>query len=117
LIGGTEATATKQKPNSRRRRNSNKSILRLSDLEHAKAAVLNSLNSVDVKRIIVTPSVRRFDELFELTRPTLQPHENDQWIEFILWCRLWLFAALPDSEMRNQVLHVLQVQLDLGNIG
>jgi hypothetical protein len=61
--------------------------------------------------------VRRFDELFELTRPTLQPHENDQWIEFIiLWCRLWLFAALPDSEMRNQVLHVLQVQLDLGNI-
>jgi hypothetical protein len=62
--------------------------------------------------------VRRFGELFELTRPTLQPDENDQWIEFIiLWCRLWLFAALPDPEMRNQVLHVLQIQLDLGNIG
>jgi hypothetical protein len=61
--------------------------------------------------------VRRFDELFELTRPTFQPHENDQWIKFIiLWCRHWLFAALPDPEMRNQVLHVLQVQLDLGNI-
>ncbi|MCU1242087.1 MAG: hypothetical protein JWO71_2813 [Candidatus Acidoferrum typicum] len=40
----------KQKPSSRRRRNSTKSILRLPDLEHAKAAVLNSLNSVDAKR-------------------------------------------------------------------
>jgi site-specific recombinase XerD len=35
----------KQKPSSRRRRNSTKSILRLPDLEHAKAAVLNSLDS------------------------------------------------------------------------
>src|ERR1039457_5861834 len=40
----------KQKPSSRRRRNSTKSILRLPDLEHAKAAVLNSLNSMDAKR-------------------------------------------------------------------
>jgi hypothetical protein len=40
----------KQKPSSRRRRNSNKAILRLPDLEHAKAAVLNSLNSTDAKR-------------------------------------------------------------------
>jgi hypothetical protein len=40
----------KQKPNSRRRRNSTKSILRLPDLEHAKAAMLNSLNSADAKR-------------------------------------------------------------------
>jgi site-specific recombinase XerD len=40
----------KQKPSSRRRRNSAKSILRLPDLEHAKAAVLNSLNSTDAKR-------------------------------------------------------------------
>src|ERR1017187_2986690 len=40
----------KQKPSSRRRRNSTKSVLRLPDLEHAKAAVLNSLNSVDAKR-------------------------------------------------------------------
>ena len=40
----------KQKPSSRRRRNSTKSILRLPDLEHAKAAVLNSLNSADAKR-------------------------------------------------------------------
>ena len=40
----------KQKLNSRRSRNSNKSILRLPDLEHAKAAVLNSLNSTDAKR-------------------------------------------------------------------
>ena len=35
----------KQKPSSRRRRNSYKSDLRLPDLEHAKAAVLNGLNS------------------------------------------------------------------------
>ena len=40
----------KQKPSSKRRRNSTKSILRLPDLEHAKAAVLNSLDSVDAKR-------------------------------------------------------------------
>src|SRR5471032_2751181 len=40
----------KQKPSSRRRRSSAKSILRLPDLEHAKAAVLNSLNSTDAKR-------------------------------------------------------------------
>jgi site-specific recombinase XerD len=40
----------KQKPSSRRRHNSTKSILRLPDLEHAKAAVLNSLNSAGAKR-------------------------------------------------------------------
>ena len=40
----------KQKPSSRRRRSSAKSVLRLPDLEHAKAAVLNSLNSADAKR-------------------------------------------------------------------
>ena len=40
----------KQKPSSRRRRNSTKSVLRLPDLEHAKAAVLNSFNSTDAKR-------------------------------------------------------------------
>ena len=39
-----------QKPSSRRRRSSTKSVLRLPDLEHAKAAVLNSLNSADAKR-------------------------------------------------------------------
>jgi hypothetical protein len=47
----------KQKPSSRRRRDSNKSILCLPDLEHAKARVLNSLNSLDAKRVIVTPSM------------------------------------------------------------
>src|SRR6195256_6840091 len=40
----------KQKPSSRRRRSSTKSVLRLPDLEHAKAAVLNSLNSADARR-------------------------------------------------------------------
>src|ERR1700736_2839963 len=40
----------KQKPSSRRKRSSAKSVLRLPDLEHAKAAVLNSLNSADAKR-------------------------------------------------------------------
>ena len=40
----------KLKPSSRRKRSSTKSILRLPDLEHAKAAVLNSLNSTDAKR-------------------------------------------------------------------
>lgn len=40
----------KLKSSSRRKRNSTKSILRLPDLEHARAAVLNSLNSADAKR-------------------------------------------------------------------
>lgn len=40
----------KQKPASRRKLSSTKSVLRLPDLEHAKAAVLNSLNSTDAKR-------------------------------------------------------------------
>ena len=40
----------KQKPSSKKTHTSTKSILRLPDLEHAKAAVLNSLNSVDAKR-------------------------------------------------------------------
>src|SRR3984893_18707551 len=44
-IGGTEAAVMKQKPRSRnrRKRSSNKSVLHLPDLEHDKAAVLNSL--------------------------------------------------------------------------
>jgi hypothetical protein len=40
----------KEKPSSRRKRSSAKSVLRLPDLEHAKSAVLNSLNSADAKR-------------------------------------------------------------------
>src|SRR5881275_1925777 len=40
----------KRKPHARRKRSSTKSVLRLPDLEHAKAAVLNSLNSADAKR-------------------------------------------------------------------
>jgi hypothetical protein len=39
-----------QKSSSRGRRTSIKSVLRLPDLEHAKAAVLNSLTSADAKR-------------------------------------------------------------------
>jgi hypothetical protein len=40
----------KRNPSSKRRRSSTKSALRLPDLEHAKAVVLNSLNSTDAKR-------------------------------------------------------------------
>src|SRR2546427_4057850 len=40
----------KRKPYSRRKRTTTKSVLRLPDLEHAKAAVLNSLTSADVQR-------------------------------------------------------------------
>jgi hypothetical protein len=40
----------KQKPSSRRRRGSTKSVQPLPDLEHAKAAVFNSLNSADARR-------------------------------------------------------------------
>jgi hypothetical protein len=52
LIGGTEATATGHEAEAKfqKKRSSNKSVLRLPDLEHAKAAVLNSLNSADAKR-------------------------------------------------------------------
>jgi hypothetical protein len=40
----------KRNPSSKRRGSSTKSVLRLPDLEHANAAVLNSLNSADAKR-------------------------------------------------------------------
>src|SRR5216117_4085217 len=40
----------KRKPYSRRKRTTTKSILCLPDLEHAKAAVLNSLTSADAQR-------------------------------------------------------------------
>ena len=40
----------KRKPHSRGKRTTTKSILRLPDLEHAKAAVLNSLSSRDAQR-------------------------------------------------------------------
>jgi hypothetical protein len=40
----------KQKPTSRRELSSTKSVLRLPDLECAKAAVLNSFSSADAKR-------------------------------------------------------------------
>src|SRR5438309_7378679 len=40
----------KTKLYSRKKRSCTKSVLRLPDLEHAKAAVLNSLNSTDAKR-------------------------------------------------------------------
>ena len=40
----------KRKPYSQRKRTTAKSVLRLPDLEHAKAAVLNSLTSLDAQR-------------------------------------------------------------------
>jgi hypothetical protein len=40
----------KRKSHSRARRNTTKSVLQLPDLEHAKAAVLNSLTSPDAQR-------------------------------------------------------------------
>jgi hypothetical protein len=40
----------KRKPHSRRKRTTTKFVLRLPDLEHAKAAVLNSLISLDAQR-------------------------------------------------------------------
>jgi hypothetical protein len=43
----------KRKPYSRGKRTTTKSVLRLPDLEHAKAAVLNSLASLDAQREFV----------------------------------------------------------------
>jgi hypothetical protein len=40
----------KRKPHLRTKRTTTKSVLRLPDLEHAKSAVLNSLNSLDAQR-------------------------------------------------------------------
>jgi hypothetical protein len=50
LIGGEEAIDKKRKSHPRTRRTTTKSVLRLPDLEHAKAAVLNSLTSPDAQR-------------------------------------------------------------------
>jgi hypothetical protein len=46
----------KRKSHSRARQYTTKSVLRLPDLEHAKAAVLHSLNSSGAKGVIGTPS-------------------------------------------------------------
>ncbi len=46
----------KQKPRSRADRKKAKTVLRLPDLEHAKAAVLNSLTSPDAQRGTATQS-------------------------------------------------------------
>ena len=46
----------KQKPSSKRRRSSTKSVLRLPDLEHAKAAVLNSLTTAVTVASVTTSS-------------------------------------------------------------
>ena len=40
----------KRKPHSRGKRTTTKSVLRLPDLEHAKASVLNSLTNPDARR-------------------------------------------------------------------
>ena len=51
LIGGMETPVMKRKSHTRTNRTTTtKSVLRLPDLEHAKAVVLNSLNSADAKR-------------------------------------------------------------------
>ena len=47
----------KRKPHSRTKRSTTKSILRLLDLEHAKAAVLSSLTSLDAQRGYRHPSM------------------------------------------------------------
>jgi hypothetical protein len=54
-VGGAQGAGSYNKPGKHAelydpRRNSTKSVLRFPDLEHAKAAVLNSLNSADAKR-------------------------------------------------------------------
>jgi hypothetical protein len=66
----------KRRPYSRRKRTTLKSVLRLPDLEHAKAAVLNSLTSLDAQRVIVTPSM---NSLTGIVR-------NLAWLSTELWC-------------------------------
>jgi len=50
LVGGMEAIDHEAETLLRRKRTTTKSVLRLPDLEHAKAAVLNSLTSLDAQR-------------------------------------------------------------------
>src|SRR5437764_11151862 len=49
-LRSTCSVLRKRKPRSRTNRTTTKSVLRLPDLEHAKAAVLNSLTSLDAQR-------------------------------------------------------------------
>ena len=66
----------KRKPYSQRKRTTRKSVLRLPDLEHAKAAVLNSLTSLDAQRVIVTPSMSLLTGIVR----------NLAWLSTELWC-------------------------------
>jgi len=63
----------KRKPYSRRKTHHHKICLRLPDLEHAKAAVLNSLTSLDAQRVIVTPSM---NSLTGIVRTSLGSQQN-----------------------------------------
>jgi hypothetical protein len=66
----------KQKPSPRRKRSRAKSVLRVPDLEHAKAAVLNGLNSTDAKREsrrISAPEQTRYTT-YDLALPHRGPH-------------------------------------------
>ena len=56
LIEGMEAIGHEAEVPPAAKGNATKSVLRLPDLEHAKAAVLHSLNGPDAQRVIGTPS-------------------------------------------------------------
>jgi hypothetical protein len=56
LIDGKEAIDHEAEVAPASKTNPTKSVLRLPDLEHAKAAVLNSLTSLDAQGVIGTPS-------------------------------------------------------------
>jgi hypothetical protein len=66
----------KRKPHSRRKRTTTKSVLRLPDLEHAKAAVLNSLTSLDAQR----GYCHAIDEFVDWYC------SNRAWLSTELWC-------------------------------
>jgi hypothetical protein len=66
----------KRKSHPRSRRTTTKSVLRLPDLEHAKAAVLNSLTSQDAQR----GYRHAIDEFVDWIVPNLA------WLLIGLWC-------------------------------
>jgi hypothetical protein len=87
----------KQKPSSRRKHSSAKSVLRLPDLELAKAAVLNSLNSMDARSY--RHAIDELDDWY-CSEPRLAFNR-------IRGLALWLSSRIPSTRPRHHQSEVL----------
>ena len=87
MIGGTEGTGHEAEAKFQKKTQQTKSVLRLPDLEHAKAVVLNSLNSVDAKRGY-GHAIDEFVDWYCSEPLWFAKTPSDREINNIAWCHL-----------------------------